>query len=72
MKRFDNMNIKKCKKCHSNEFIIVEKIYHLAELSEMDMDLTAVKAIDNKIIKIVCKKCKSKYKEDDFKLINFY
>lgn len=72
MKRFDIINIKRCKKCNSNEFIIVEKIYHLAELSEVDMDLTAFRVIGHKIIKIVCKKCKSNYKEDDFKLINFY
>lgn len=43
MKRYDTINIKSCKKCNSNEFIIVEQIYHLAELSKTDMDLTAFK-----------------------------
>lgn len=66
------MEIKKCNKCNSNEFIIVEKIFHEAELSETEMDLTTFRVAQHKITKIFCKNCKFEYKESNFKLINFY
>lgn len=71
MKRPDTTYIKKCKSCNSNEFIIVEKIFHEAELSETEIDLTTYGVINHRITKIFCKKCKTKYNVSDFKLINF-
>lgn len=72
MRKSENMKIRQCNNCRSAEFIIVEKILHEAELSKTEMDLTAFRVTDHKITRIFCKKCKSEYKESDFKSINFY
>ena len=66
------MKIGKCTYCNSTSFLIIEKIVHEAESSESGKDLTAYKIFSHKIEKIICKKCNRIYKEENFKLINFY
>jgi len=65
------MEIKKCKKCGRDEFIIQEIILHEAALCPEDKELTVYKEQECGIQKIFCKNCDTDYSEDNFKVINF-
>jgi hypothetical protein len=63
--------IKQCEICGSDDFIIQETIFHVANLSPEDQELTVYKEQEGGIQKIYCKSCGWDYSKSNFKAINF-
>jgi len=65
------MTISKCRRCRCPTFFIYEMIVHESETAEDNKQLYVYRVEKHKIYKIVCKKCKKEYTEEDFSVINF-
>lgn len=63
--------MKNCKHCQSEDFILTEYLVSKAVISDNDCSLNVYSCIDNGVEIIMCSKCKSEYKVEDFVEIKF-